>query len=65
MLQGVTTHPSLRDASANTAEIPKGLVGSMLGDCPWMPADAVSGISLAVGFLAPLVEVATCIMGGT
>ena len=64
MVQGVVNCPSLWDVSANTADIPEGLVGGTLGDRPlWRPADAIVGISSAVGFPALLVEVATRIRG--
>ena len=35
----------------------------ILGDIPWRPADAVLGISSAIGFLVPFVELATRIWG--
>ena len=56
--------PSLRDVSADIVDIPEGPAGGTLEDKPlWRPADAVAGISSAVGFLAPLVEVAARIRG--
>ena len=57
MVQGVTNRPSLRDGSANIVDIPEGPAGGTLGDRPWRRADAVSGISSAVGFPAPLVQI--------
>ena len=63
VVQGVITRPSLRDVLASTVDIPEGPVGGTLGDSPWRPTDAVSGISSAVGFPAPLVEVVTHIHG--
>ena len=63
VVQGVVDCPSLRDVSTDTADIPEGPVGSTLGDTPWRPADALSGISSAVGFPGPLVEVAARIRG--
>ena len=56
-------HPSLWDVSADTLDIPEGPAGSILGDSLWRTADATSGISSAVGFPAPLVEVAARIRG--
>ena len=61
--RGVINCASLRDVLAYIGDILEGLVGGTLGDRPWSLADAISGISTAVGFLAPLVEVATCIRG--
>ena len=55
--------PSLQDVSAVTVDIPEVLAGGTLGDRPWRPANAIAGISSAVGFLAPLVEVAVHICG--
>ena len=63
VVRGVVNCPSLRDVLADIADIPEGLTGSTLGDRPWRPADVVSGISSAVGFPAPLVEVAARIRG--
>ena len=63
VVQGVVNWPSLWDVSADTVDIPEGLAGGTLGDRPWRPADAISGISSAVGFPAPLVEVAAHIRG--
>ena len=64
VVQGVVNCPSLQDVSADTANIPEGPAGSALGERPlWWPADAVAGISSAVGYPAPLVEVAACICG--
>ena len=61
--QGVTNRPSLWDGSANTANIPEGLASSKIGNSPWRPAEAASGISSAIGFPTPLVEVAAHIWG--
>ena len=55
--------PSLRDVSADIVDIPEGPAGGTLGDRPWRLANAVSGISSAAGFLAPLVKVAARIRG--
>ena len=64
VVQGVVNCPSLRDVSADTVDIPNGPAGGTMGDRPlWRPADTVLGISSAVGFPAPLVEVATRIRG--
>ena len=63
VVQGVVNCPSLRDVSADIVDIPEGPAGSTLGDRPWRPADAIVGISSAMGFPAPLVEVATRIRG--
>ena len=64
VVQGVVNCPSLRDVSTDTADIPEGLVSGTLGDRPlWRPADAVAGISSALGFPTRLVEVATRIRG--
>ena len=63
VVEGVVNCPSLRDVSADTVDIPEGPAGGTLGDRPWRPANAVVGISSAVGFPAPLVEVATHIRG--
>ena len=59
MVQGVINRPSLFDVSLDTVDVPEGPVGGTLGDSPWRPTDAVSVISSAVAFRAPLVEVAT------
>ena len=61
MVQGVVNCPSLQDVSTDTVDIPESPAGGTLGDRPWRPADAVSGISSAMGFPALLVEVAECI----
>ena len=63
MVQRVVNCPSLRDVSADTIDIPEGPAGGTLGDRPWRPADAIMGISSALGFPAPLVEVATRLRG--
>ena len=63
VVQGVVNCPSLWDVSADTVDISIGPAGGALGDRPWRPADAVSGISSAIGFLALLVEVAARIRG--
>ena len=64
VVQGVVNCPSLRDVSTDTVDIPEGPAGGTLGDRPlWRPADAVAGISSAVGFPVPLVEVAARIRG--
>ena len=63
MVQGVINRPSLQDALVDTVDIPEGPASGTLGDSPWRPADAVSGISSVVGFPAPLVEVAAHIYG--
>ena len=64
VVQGVVNCPSLRDVSADTADIPKDPAGGTLGERPlWWPADAIAGISSAMGFPAPLVEVAARIRG--
>ena len=64
VVQGVAKCPSLRDVLADTVDIPERLAGGTLGDRPlWRPADVVAGISSAVGFPAPLVEVAARIRG--
>ena len=63
MVQGVINRPSLRDVSANIAHIPEGLASGPLENSPWRPTDVVLGISLAVGFLAPLAKVVTRIRG--
>ena len=54
---------SLRHVLADTVDIPEGPAGGTLGDSPWRLADAVSGISSAVGFPTPLFEVAARIRG--
>ena len=55
---------SLWDVSADIVDIPEGPAGGTLGDRPlWRPADTEVGISSAVGFPAPLVEVAARIHG--
>ena len=64
MVQGVVNSPSLRDVSVDTVDIPEDPAGGTLGDTPlWRPADAVVGISSAVGFPALLVEVSARIHG--
>ena len=64
VVQGVVNSPSLRDVLADIVDIPEGPARGTLGDRPlWRPADAVAGISSAVGFPAPLVEVAARIRG--
>ena len=63
VVQGVVNCPSLQDVSVDIVDIPEGLAGGTLGDRPWRPADAVSRISSAVEFPAPLVEVAARICG--
>ena len=63
VVQGVVNCPSLWDVSANIVHISEDPVGGTLGDRPWRPADVVSGISSAVGFLGPMVEVAARICG--
>ena len=63
VVQGVDKRLPLRDVSVDVADIPEGPAGGTLGDRPWRPADAVSGISSAVGFPVPLVEVAARIRG--
>ena len=64
VVQGVVNRPSLRDVSADIVDIPEGLAGGTLEGRPlWRPADAVARISSAVGFPAPLVEVAAHIHG--
>ena len=63
VVQGMVNCPSLRDVSADTVDIPEGPAGGTLGDRPWRLADAVLGISSAVGFPAPLIEVAVHIHG--
>ena len=66
VVQGVVNCPSLRDVSTDTTDIPEGPAGGTLGDRPlWRLADAVAGISSAVGFPTPLVEVAARICGSS
>ena len=62
-MQGVINCPSLHDVSADTVDITEGPAGGTLGDRLWRSADVVSGISSAMGFPAPLVEVAARICG--
>ena len=59
----MVSRTSLWDVSVDTVDIPEGPAGNTMGDRPWRPADAVLRISLAMGFLAPLVEVAAHICG--
>ena len=63
VVQGVVNCPPLRDVSADTVDILESPAGGTLGDRPRRLADAASGISSAIGFPAPLVEVAECIHG--
>ena len=64
VVQGVVNSPSLRDVSADIVDIPEGPAGGTLGNRPLRrPADAVAGISSAVGFPALLVEVVARIRG--
>ena len=63
MVQGMINSSSLQDICANKANIPKGPTGGTLGNSPWRPANVVLGIILAVGFCAPLIEVAKRICG--
>ena len=63
VVHGVVNWLSLRDVSVDTVDILEGLASGTLGDRPWRPTDVVLGISSAVGFPAPLVEVAAHIHG--
>ena len=60
VVQGVVNCPSLWGVPADIVDIPNGPAGGTLKDRLWKPADAVAGISSAVGFPAPLVEVEMC-----
>ena len=48
VVQGVIISPSLWDVSIDIVDIPEGLADGTLGDRPWRPADAVSGISCGI-----------------
>ena len=63
VVQGMIKSPSLWDFSIDIADIPEGPAVGTLGNSPWRPTDAISGISSAVGFSTPLVEVVARICG--
>ena len=52
VVQGVINYLSLQDVLTGTIDIPNGPAGGTLGDRPWRPADAIVGISSALGFPA-------------
>ena len=63
MVQGVDLSQPLRGITARKVDTSVGLASGTLGVKPKWSADTVSGISSAVGFPAPLVEVSWGICG--